>query len=65
MPLTLDEPGFEVVVNGMIGIFPSLEHCDGVGQNSDWEELSDRIIEFQDGINASGVSVALRFHFAC
>ena len=27
MPLTFDGPGFEVVVNGLIDIFPSLEDC--------------------------------------
>ena len=44
--LTLDEPGFETVANGMIDIFPSLTHCEGLDQS--WDELSDRIVELQE-----------------
>jgi hypothetical protein len=42
-PLTLDEPGFETVVNGMVDIFPSLERCDGLDRI--WDELSGRIMD--------------------
>ena len=42
IPLTLDEPGSEVVANGMIDIFPSLTRCEGVDKS--WEELSNRIV---------------------
>ena len=45
MPLTLDESGFETVVDGIINIFPSLEYC--VGRGRPWEELSERITEFR------------------
>ena len=45
MPLTLDEPGFGTVVDGMIAIFPSLERCLGSGEA--WIELSKRITRFR------------------
>jgi len=45
MPLTLDEPDFETVANGMIDIFPSIRSCDGLVKI--WEEISKRIAEIQ------------------
>ena len=47
MPLTLDEPGFETAVNGMVNIFPSLKHFEGAVRDFDWKELSRRILEVQ------------------
>jgi hypothetical protein len=46
MPLTLDETGFETMVNGMVDIFPSLKRCAGVEET--WNELSRRITELQE-----------------
>jgi hypothetical protein len=43
IPLTLDEPGFETVVVGMMDIFPSLQHCTWAGRGSHWAEISHRI----------------------
>ena len=43
IPLTLDESGFETVVDVMINLFPSLERCKGAPGNLDWEEISRRI----------------------
>jgi hypothetical protein len=40
IPLTLDEPDFGIVANGMINIFPSLDWCDG---SQVWYKLSERI----------------------
>ena len=37
---------FETVANGMIDIFPSLTHCEGLDQS--WDELSDRITDLQE-----------------
>ena len=45
MPLILDESGFETVVLGMAGIFPSLEYCSGYWRI--WDEISDRIEEIR------------------
>lgn len=45
--LTLDEPGIETVVNGMIDIFPSLERCDRIDERL-WSDISDRIMELQE-----------------
>jgi hypothetical protein len=45
IPHTLDEPGFETVVNGMVNIFPSLERCADI--TGAWNELSRRIAGFQ------------------
>ena len=45
-PLTLDEPSFETVANGMIDIFPSLTRCDGLGLS--WNKLSSRIMDLQE-----------------
>ena len=48
-PLTLDEPDFEIVANGMIGIFPSLECCTGWGEFKDsWHGLSKKIAGIQE-----------------
>ena len=44
MPLTLDGPGFEVVVNGLIDIFPSLEDC---GRDGGWGKASGRIAKLR------------------
>lgn len=44
-PLSLDEHGFETVVNGMIDLFPSLEWCEGYG--GVWDEVSERINELR------------------
>lgn len=41
MPLTLDEPGFDTVVKGILDIFPSLVYC--VGNDRVWNVLSERI----------------------
>ena len=41
-PLSVNEPDFEAVVNGII---PSLERCDASPYNLDWEEVSDRMEE--------------------
>ena len=40
-PLALDKPGFENVASAMVGIFPSLEHCQG--RDQPWIELSAAI----------------------
>ena len=45
IPLTLDEPGFGTVMNGMVDIFPSLEFCGG--HDRTWRELSVRIERFK------------------
>ena len=45
IPLTVDSPNFEVVVNGMVNIFPSLHHCTAAEDNLDWDEVSERITE--------------------
>ena len=37
MPLDLDEPDFETVVLGMVGIFPSLDSCEGI--DNIWYEV--------------------------
>ena len=48
-PLTLDEPDFEIVANGMIDIFPSLEGCAGWGEfEGTWHGLSNRIAELRE-----------------
>ena len=44
-PLTLDEPGFETVANGMVSIFPCLGCCEGVEEI--WDEISEKIVEIQ------------------
>ena len=41
IPLSLDEHGFEIVLNGMTDIFPSLQSFGGV--EPDWDELSRRL----------------------
>ena len=46
MPLNLHESDFEIVVKGMIDIFPSLESFERHGQ--DWDELSAKIVDFQE-----------------
>ena len=46
--LTLDEPGLETVMTGMLDIFPSLGWCEEVAEGSGWGELSVKIWEFQD-----------------
>jgi len=43
IPLTLDGPGFETVLNGLLDIFPSLKYCEGLWDA--WEELNKRIEE--------------------
>jgi len=43
MPLTLDEPGLEIVVNGMINIFPALGGF--AGREQVWDRLNARIVE--------------------
>jgi len=46
MPLSLDESDFEIVVEGMVDIFPSLINCKGLEQG--WDELSGAIADFQE-----------------
>ena len=46
IPLTLDGPGFETVVDGMINIFPSLERCLALGL--DWDEISERMAKHRE-----------------
>ena len=46
IPLSLDEHGFEIVLNGMMDIFPSLERCNGF--ETDWDELSRRLVSCQE-----------------
>jgi len=46
IPLALDEPGFETVANGMVGIFPSLKCCAGIEEI--WDKVSERIVETQE-----------------
>ena len=46
-PLALDEPGSEIVVEGMLNIFPSLERFTALGGS--WNELSKRIAKFRRG----------------
>lgn len=46
IPLTLDEPGFETVANGMIDIFPDLESIAGGGRA--WARVSRRIAELRE-----------------
>jgi hypothetical protein len=45
IPLHLDGPDFETVVNGMVDIFPSLKGCGG-GKGI-WKELSAKILQFR------------------
>jgi len=45
IPLSLDEPGFEIVAKGMTDIFPSLIDCDGIEES--WSELSGKITNLQ------------------
>jgi hypothetical protein len=59
MPLTLDEPGFETVANGMIDIFPSLIWR-GESERG-WEELSERIEELQKVCLGDAGECHLRF----
>ena len=47
IPLSLDEHGFETVLNGMTDVFPSLRSFGGVG--SDWFELSRRLKDRLEG----------------
>ena len=44
--LDLDESSFETVVKGMIDIFPSLKHCEGLGR--EWDELPEETLELQE-----------------
>jgi len=46
MPLALDEPDFEMVANGMVDIFPSLECCAGAEET--WCVISKRIAGFRE-----------------
>ena len=46
MPLALDKPVFEAVANGMIGIFPSLVCCAGLGRG--WGEVTEIISELRE-----------------
>ena len=46
IPLSLDESDFETVVKGMIDIFPSLTHCEGLERS--WDEFSRRITDLQE-----------------
>lgn len=60
MPLALNGPDLEIVVNGMINIFPSLEYCEGCDWI--WGKLSERIRD----INTPGmllVSISFDFPF--
>jgi len=41
MPLTLDEPDIEVVVVGMVRIFPSLGRCAGFGDT--WDKVNKQV----------------------
>ena len=41
MPLALDETGFKTVAEGMIDIFPSLGHCEGL--TDVWDEVSETL----------------------
>jgi len=45
MSLILDDPGFETVANGMIGIFPALGYCLEIVRGTGWRELSERLKE--------------------
>ena len=45
MPLTLDEPGSEIAVEGILYIFPYLGELSGVEQS--WHKISERIARFQ------------------
>lgn len=47
MTLSLDESGFETVVNGMVDIFPSLNCCEG--NQKIWSTLSTRIVDNRAG----------------
>ena len=44
-PLRLDESDLETVAKGMIGIFPSLENCNGFEKG--WIKLSEQIMDLQ------------------
>ena len=66
MPLTLDDSGFETVVNGMISIFPALGYCVEVVRGTGWHKLSERLTELQDPVNppdTPSVSVVSYFPF--
>jgi len=56
IPLTLDEPGFGIVVNWMVNIFPSLKSCEGV--EDIWFDISDRITILQAMRIPPGASLA-------
>ena len=46
-PLTVDGLDIEVVVNGMVDIFPSLGPCEEETHNLDWKEFFERIGELR------------------
>lgn len=46
MPLTLDESDFEIVVDGMVNIFPSLRCCAGYGDT--WDKFNKEIKRFRE-----------------
>lgn len=54
IPLVLDEPDLETVVNGMVDIFPSLNHCFGLGRV--WSRISERITELRESQRIVGES---------
>ena len=54
--LTLDEPGLETVMNGMLDIFPSLGWSEEAAEGSGWGELSNKLWEFQDEMCTSDMS---------
>ena len=45
-PLTLDEPGLETVVNGMLNIFPALRWF--AGREQAWDRLNKRIMTLRE-----------------
>ena len=46
MPLSLHESDLQIVMEGMLDIFPSLTHCKGLKRG--WGELSGKIVDLQE-----------------
>ena len=64
-PLALNELGFETVAKGMVGIFPSLQHCGGI--KGAWGGVNGRIEELRKMVSlpdASSLRVTSGFSFA-
>ena len=59
MPLSLDESGYKTVAEGMINIFPSLVHCEGLGRGWGKLRLSRRNLALPGALGLMCVSVSV------